>query len=51
MDPRNQFGLMMTRRHFFGLTSAGIGSAALGSILNPSAFATPTDANDRTGGF
>jgi len=29
----------MTRRHFFGLTSAGIGTAALASLLGPAAYA------------
>jgi len=32
--------LQLTRRQFFGLSSAGIGAAALGSILSPSAFAS-----------
>lgn len=31
--------LLMTRRHFFGRTAAGIGVAALGSLLNPNLFA------------
>jgi hypothetical protein len=31
--------LLMTRRHFFGRTAAGIGAAALGSLLNPGLFA------------
>ena len=31
--------LDITRRHFFGRSAAGIGSAALASILNPSLFA------------
>jgi hypothetical protein len=33
MNPIDQAKLAMTRRHFFGLTSAGIGTAALGSLL------------------
>src|SRR5688572_5151272 len=36
MDPR----LFMTRRHFFGRMAAGIGTAALGSLLNPSLLAS-----------
>jgi hypothetical protein len=32
--------LQLTRRQFFGLSSAGIGAAALGSILSPAAFAS-----------
>ncbi len=33
MDPWNRYRLMQTRRHFFGATAAGIGTAALGSLL------------------
>ena len=32
--------LHVTRRQFFGLSSAGIGAAALGSLMSPSAFAS-----------
>lgn len=42
MDPRQEFALRETRRHFFGRTAAGIGTAALGSLLNPQLFAEPT---------
>lgn len=35
MDPMFDHCLSMTRRQFFGLTSAGIGVAALGSLLSP----------------
>ena len=38
MDPRNEQQLLMTRRQFFGRSSVGIGAAALGSLLGPSAF-------------
>jgi hypothetical protein len=39
-DPIQQEArLLMTRRHFFGRTAAGIGAAALGSLLNPGLFA------------
>ena len=38
MDPLREKSLMITRRHFFGRTAAGIGAAALGSILNPGVF-------------
>ena len=38
MDPLREKSLMVTRRHFFGRTAAGIGAAALGSILNPGVF-------------
>ena len=33
--------LALTRRHFFGLASTGIGTAALASLLTPEAFADP----------
>jgi hypothetical protein len=39
MDPLCERNLLMTRRHFFGRTAAGIGAAALGSILDPGLFA------------
>lgn len=51
MDQRKEFELLMTRRHFFGLSSAGIGAAALGSLLTPGAFAAPTFPNERAGGI
>ncbi len=35
MDPIREQQLLINRRHFFGRTAAGIGAAALGSILNP----------------
>ena len=35
MDPRHEFALLETRRYFFGRTAAGIGTAALASLLNP----------------
>ena len=34
MDPRPEMGLLLTRRHFFGLGSSGIGTAALATLLN-----------------
>src|SRR6266540_4674148 len=34
---------LLTRRHFFGRMAAGIGTAALGSILNPRLFASEAD--------
>ena len=41
MDPRREYELLMTRRQLFGRTAAGIGTAALGSLLAPEAFAAP----------
>src|SRR5205085_7879177 len=35
MDPLRQQQLLITRRHFFGKAAAGIGAAALGSLLSP----------------
>ena len=40
MDPRREHELLMTRRHFFGKCAAGIGGAALASLLTPEAFAS-----------
>ncbi len=34
MDPRQEYPSLMTRRHFFGLNAAGLGTAALGSLLS-----------------
>ncbi|MBI3736051.1 DUF1501 domain-containing protein [Candidatus Sumerlaeota bacterium] len=40
IDPMDrEFGRLLTRRHFFGLASAGIGAAALGSLMDTRAFA------------
>jgi hypothetical protein len=39
MDPRRELGLLLTRRHFLGRTSAGIGSVALASLLDDQVFA------------
>ena len=36
MDPRLDHRLLLTRRHFFGLGSAGIGTAALASLFSHS---------------
>ncbi|MGC1275509.1 MAG: DUF1501 domain-containing protein [Planctomycetaceae bacterium] len=35
MDPRHEHALQMTRRYFFGRSAAGIGGAALASLLDP----------------
>src|SRR5436190_19939863 len=43
--------LAMTRRHFFGLSSTGIGGAALASLLNPSLFAAGPETDPKTGGL
>jgi len=45
MPPDKEMALALTRRHFFGLTSTGIGTAALASLLSPSGFAKIADAS------
>jgi hypothetical protein len=42
MDPRHELALGMTRRYFFGRAAAGIGAAALASVLDPRLLAAPT---------
>ncbi len=39
MTPYQELQLALTRRHFFGLASTGIGTAALASLMEPTAFA------------
>jgi hypothetical protein len=41
MDPVRDHGLCLTRRHFFGRTAAGIGTAALASLLDQDLRAAP----------
>ncbi|HYM11395.1 MAG TPA: DUF1501 domain-containing protein, partial [Bryobacterales bacterium] len=51
MDSLLERRLLLTRRHFFGLSSAGIGVAALATLLNDDLLAaTATDAS-ATGGL
>lgn len=38
MDPLHAYQQHLTRRHFLGRTSTGIGTAALASLLNPQMF-------------
>ena len=38
MDPRRENQLLINRRHFFSKSAAGIGVAALGSMLQPGLF-------------
>jgi hypothetical protein len=44
IDPFNEPRLMMTRRHFFGLCSMGVSTAALASLLGENGFAQSGDA-------
>lgn len=49
MDPIREHALGLTRRHFFGRLATGIGTAALGTLLNPSLLANLA-ASKRVGG-
>jgi hypothetical protein len=46
MDSLFERRLLLTRRHFFGRMAAGIGTAALGSLLNPGLLAAAADAGN-----
>ncbi|MCC9609630.1 DUF1501 domain-containing protein [Blastopirellula sp. JC732] len=41
MDPRQEYGLALSRRHFFKLGGLGLGTAALSSLLPERAAAAP----------
>ena len=45
MDPRQEQALLLNRRHFFGRTASGIGTAALASLLGGSADAGKSATN------
>lgn len=47
MHDSNQYKLAETRRFFFGRCAAGIGAAALGSVMNPNLFASTAPATER----
>src|SRR5258705_12054449 len=47
MDPLREKTLLMPRRHFFGRTAAGIGVAALGSLLNPGLLTALAGSDDK----
>ena len=42
MNLNRERQLLLTRRQFFGRTAAGIGTAALASLLNPHLFSGST---------
>jgi len=42
MDPIQHRRVLLTRRHFLGRLSTGIGTAALASLVQPQAFAAPS---------
>src|SRR5438105_14883646 len=50
MDLHRQYELLLTRRQLFGRTAAGIGTAALASLLNDRLFAAGADASLQTQG-
>ena len=47
MDPFREAELVETRRHFFGRTATGIGTAALASLVNPDLFAANSNGTDQ----
>jgi hypothetical protein len=49
MNPLHEHRLLLTRRHFFGRTSLGIGLAALATLLNDDLRAAPADGTSPTG--
>jgi hypothetical protein len=51
MDPRLERQIQLTRRHFFGLSSTGIGVAALASLLQNDLHAAPIGDADQHGGL
>ena len=52
MHPVRESELIETRRHFFGRSATGIGTAALASLLNPQLFADKTaPTSNGTGGL
>ncbi|MGI9467689.1 MAG: DUF1501 domain-containing protein, partial [Rubripirellula sp.] len=47
MNPLRESKLIETRRHFFGRTAGGIGTAALASLLNENANATTSSSKTK----
>src|ERR1700730_7324306 len=50
MNPHHELPRLLTRRHFFGRAAAGIGTAALASLLNERLFADEAEKLSATGG-
>ncbi len=48
LNPQTVNQLLITRRHFFGRSSVGIGTAALGSLVNQEVIATSSDRGTST---
>ena len=51
MHPIREHELLLTRRHFFGRMTTGIGVAALGSLLNPGLFEALAGESAKTKGL
>ncbi|MBI1790126.1 MAG: DUF1501 domain-containing protein [Acidobacteria bacterium] len=51
MSPREELELLMTRRHFFGRGTLGIGTAALASLLGPASSDGATEGAPKSGGL
>ena len=52
MNPQQEHQLLLTRRHFFGLSSIGIGTAALATLLNQDLLAQESNpSSSSTGGL
>jgi hypothetical protein len=51
MDPLADLGRHLTRRHFFGRTATGVGSAALASLLGQSGLSAEEASSVSTGGL
>jgi hypothetical protein len=51
MDPLFESRLLLTRRHFFGRLSTGLGTVALASLLNRDLFAAADSGQSATGGL
>jgi hypothetical protein len=51
MDPVLEHQLQINRRHFFARTATGIGTIALGSLLNSELFAQPEPQRNGIGGL
>jgi hypothetical protein len=51
MNPLREAKLIETRRHFFGRSATGIGTAALASLLTPELFAARPDPKDPGAGI
>ena len=51
MDPIEDYGLSLTRRHFFGRSAVGIGTAALASLLGRDASTSAEETRNGLGGL